>query len=245
MSEHKPEQSTFLRPVEAVYKVDLVVQQITNAVLNGDLQPGVQLPSEREIAASLGVSRAIVREAYSALQVAGMIERRTGAGSYIKDVSNPDILRSRAVSLLQAGPDPYEVWVAREAIEPGLAPLCIANATDQDMDCLLNALETLERGAEAKDWVAYFEGDRTFHSCYALATHNASVISIMEQLGQEMRNPLMQTIKESYFLSDEPNVEFSERVHRRIYSALVERDAAAASEAMRDHFRLMGDILGY
>ncbi len=245
ISSKEPTTSRFLRPIEAIHKVDLVIQRIMNAVLEGDLPPGVQLPSERQVAESLGVSRAIVREAYSALQLAGMIERRVGSGSYIKNASDPDVLRARALRLLHSASDTYEVWFARGAIEPGLAPLCVARATSQDLQRLLKALEALVRGSKARDWETYFENDRKFHMCYGIATHNTSIIAIMERLDEEMKSPVLQVIKQTYFLSEEANVVFSERVHRQIYEAIAARDEAAISRAIREHFRGMGEILGY
>ena len=244
-SERAPTRQAFLEPVEVTNKVEVVIQRIAEAILNGDLESGKQLPAERLFAESLGVSRAIVREAYSALQVTGVIERRTGMGSYITEVPNPDVLRSRVQSILHAGADPYEVWLAREAIEPGLASMCVKNATDRDMECIEEALRLIEQGTESENWNLYFEGDRSFHAAYAGATHNASVIAVMEKLGQEMKNPLMKAIKTSYFLSDTLNVESSERIHRKIYEALTARDASALYQAMREHFRSMGEVLGY
>lgn len=244
-SEDVPRTQAFLEPVEVTNKVEVVIQRITHAILDGEFESGMQLPAERQFAESLGVSRAIVREAYSALEVAGMLERRSGSGSYIADVVSPAILRSRALAVIKSGADPYEVWAAREAIEPSLAEMFVSNVTDEELLTLESALNTLEDAIERSDWATYFEADQQFHMTLLGGTHNSSIIRMMESLIGEMRNPLLRMIKESYFLSTASNVFSSESVHRRIYESAIGRDADAYANAMREHFEVLRGIVEY
>ncbi|WP_186307264.1 FadR/GntR family transcriptional regulator [Mesorhizobium amorphae] len=80
-----------------------IADQIRDQILSGEATPGQQLPSERDLAVSLGVSRPTVREALIALEVAGMLEVRVGVGAFLKAPANrprpcrrSDIRRSRS-----------------------------------------------------------------------------------------------------------------------------------------------------
>ncbi|NMA99839.1 MAG: FadR family transcriptional regulator, partial [Phyllobacteriaceae bacterium] len=61
-----------------------IADQIREQILNGAVEPGRQLPSERDLAQNLGVSRPTVREALIALEVAGLVEVRVGVGAFVR-----------------------------------------------------------------------------------------------------------------------------------------------------------------
>lgn len=69
-----------------------VIEQIKKLIIDGKLQPGDKLLSERELAEKLGVSRASVREAFSALEIMGIITIRAGEGSFVRQVSYEGML---------------------------------------------------------------------------------------------------------------------------------------------------------
>ena len=75
-----------------------VVDQIVKMIKEGKLSPGSQLPSERAIAEQMGISRPTVREAVAALEVVGLVETRSGQGTFVKggDLEN---LKVRAEAL--------------------------------------------------------------------------------------------------------------------------------------------------
>lgn len=65
---------------------EMVAQQIVEKIADGELSPGVRLPSQRELAKMLGVGRSSVREAINALMVMGYLEPIQGKGTFIRDV---------------------------------------------------------------------------------------------------------------------------------------------------------------
>ena len=65
---------------------DSVVKQIEQLILRGILRPGERLPSERDLAERLGVSRPSLREAVSDLENRGLLKTRAGSGVYVADV---------------------------------------------------------------------------------------------------------------------------------------------------------------
>ena len=106
--------------VERADPVPLAVQisaQLEAAVTDGVLHAGDRLPSSRDLAVSLGVSRTVVTNAYARLFAEGWLEGRHGSGTYVADVAAPPASRHPAVprpgttrgSALRAAPTRWRV----------------------------------------------------------------------------------------------------------------------------------------
>jgi len=233
------------QPLEAKDKVQLLVERLTRAVAEGLLLPGERLPSERDLADELSVSRSIVREALSALGAIGLIVRREGRGNFISEVPDPGLLKERALALLASSPDPYDVCLAREAMEPALAPMIVSSANEEDFGKLLVALNAFTNACSVQDWKAYFAGDQQFHAALVASTHNRAVAQSMEPLLNGMLSPVWTTLKTAYFLEYPANAQKSANDHERILKAMLERDADALAEALRKHFHDVRSVLEY
>ena len=73
------------QPVDSRRLYEQVADQIGGLVRRGEFVAGQRLPAERDLAKMLGVSRPVVREAMIALEIAGLIEVRTGSGAFVKE----------------------------------------------------------------------------------------------------------------------------------------------------------------
>src|SRR5471032_2634538 len=92
-----------------------VADRIQQLIAAENIAPGERLPSERDLASKLSVSRASLREALIALELAGHVEVRGGSGVYVSE--KPDI----PAHVQEIGPGPFEVLSARRLIEPEMA----------------------------------------------------------------------------------------------------------------------------
>src|SRR5919201_6010956 len=95
-----------------------IVDQIVDGVRAGAFLPGRPLPAERALAAQLGVSRSSLREAIRVLEHAGVVDVRTGSGTYVSErgVSKAAMLRAQAAMVGEHSP--LDVVAARRALEP-------------------------------------------------------------------------------------------------------------------------------
>lgn len=230
---------TLLRPLKVKTKVETLIERILDGVVNGSFEAGSCLPSERRLAERLGVSRAIIREAFSALQIVGLIERRSGSGSFIAPVEDLSVLKTRALSILKVAPEPYTVWRAREVFEPAIGEMVIEAVSEADLAEIKDALASMDDARRKQEWKNYFEADHRFHLAITMATHNPCIIQALEPLLTQMRSPLWQTMKQNYFLSSPDDVAALESGHRDIYIAIRDRSIKAFKLAMDNHFRVL------
>lgn len=160
-----------------------IVAQIRKRIEDGRLAPGERLPTERELCASFGASRASIREALSALEILGAIESRGGRGKYIRVRPGPadDPAGEEALRRFFADDSAFELFEARVAIEPEMAALAADRATREDVRKLagqLAKLTEIQRGVDAhpdlieKAIEEYLEADRQFHLLIGAAAHN-------------------------------------------------------------------------
>ena len=202
-----------------------VAGQVTALVARGEFRPGDRLPPERDLAGKLGVSRATVREAMIALELAGLVDVRTGSGIYVLT------RRRNGAEPKDQGPGPFELLDARRAIEGGVAALAAANATDAEIDALREALDFMRReqasGADSED------GDRLFHTGIARATHNALLLRTVSEMWEWTRGPMWTRLNDNLYMRANRPRWLSD--HERIFEAIRRRDADAAQTAMREH----------
>ena len=202
----------------------IVADRIEELIEQERIAPGERLPSERDLATRLSVSRTSLREALLALELGGVIEVRGGSGVY---VSEPATLDAHA---LEAGPGPFEVLSARRLIEGEIAAIAARMATDGAVDAILRAVEAMER--QHADKSSNEQADRNFHLAIARATGNSALVGVMDYLWDQ-RGRLWHRLKE-HFQTEELRQE-TLADHRRIVEAIAAHDAAAAKKAMRAH----------
>ena len=224
-----------LRKLEAEKKSILVAEQILEAIASGKLKPGDKLPPENAIAEQMNVSRTSVREALSALELAGIIKRRAGDGTYIKD-SSSEILRSRLMAMLEEGAGSFEALEARIALEPGIVALACKRVTPEDLRNLSFAITRLEEASKKRDYDLFLEMDYEFHLMLAKSTKNALLVEQLQRLLEIMRRQLWRSIKEKCLSSPGHMDEIVEE-HKRILASVTSQDEAKAVSEIKRHFK--------
>ena len=126
------------QPIKMRRTFEVIIDLLKEKIYSGEYQPGDRLPSERELAPLIAVSRSAVREAYHALEILDVVEVRRGTegGTFIKELTHrpftqsiSDLLRLRRISLA-------DMTEARLLLEKDLAQLAIERITDEDLEVL-------------------------------------------------------------------------------------------------------------
>jgi DNA-binding FadR family transcriptional regulator len=207
---------------------------IEHIIRTEGLSAGSRLPTERELTKRSGAGRGAVRRALNILEADNRIIRQVGRGTFLAaSAPSGESPGDLAVS-------PAEIMTARLLLEPELMPLVAATATDLDFGEMQRCLD----GGDAADGYSDFESwDAALHRSFAVATHNAMIITLSDALSASRRQPLWGGMKQRSFSPERRDGYRAE--HHAIVAALRDRDPEAARHAMRDHLRhVRAHILG-
>jgi GntR family uxuAB operon transcriptional repressor len=201
-----------------------IADQIAQLIASGEFPPGARLPAERELATSLGVSRASVREAIISLEMGGLVEVRVGTGIFVTTPA-PQSQAAR-----DAGPGPFELLQARKLIEGEIAAVAARKASQSELDLLRQCLARMETNVD--DFAVREASDREFHLGIAKATGNGSLELVVEGLWDQ-RAELWGRLQKHFHTQELARKTI--RDHAAILDALVGRDPEAARAAMHRH----------
>ena len=153
----------------------MIADQIAGRIRAGDFPRGSRLPSERELAEQLQVSRASIREALIALEIEGYVEVRVGSGVFVtaREGAAPPA-PAPAAGAEDIGP--FDLLEARMLIEPE----CAALAAQQATPAQLAAIRAAHEGMSLTDMPG--QHDRAFHSAIAAACGNAALAASVAHL---------------------------------------------------------------
>jgi DNA-binding FadR family transcriptional regulator len=223
--------------VEAQRLYQHVAEQIGSLIHAGEFRDGDRLPPERELAKQLGVSRPVVREAMIALEIAGLVDVRGGAGAFVKRA------RADAGSLLAAtadpGPGPFDLIAARQLLEGEIAFTAASKVTQANLRSLTEAIDQMRSDIEAGRDTR--QSDRLFHLRVAELTGNGVLSGLVDGLWAHMLAPMFDVLGRHAGLRGKDRMTIAD--HERIVEALGRRDAEAARAAMRAHLAHVEEIL--
>jgi GntR family transcriptional repressor for pyruvate dehydrogenase complex len=211
-----------------------IVSQISDAIVDGKLGIGAKLPSERELTAFFGVSRATLREALRVLETLGVLTVRQGLGrnsgytiGAAQDVQFARLLQLNAALRQVPLLDLIEV---REALEGmTIAGACL-RASPYDVRLLIALIDEM---AEPVDPYHFLELDTAFHMNIASMSGN----SVAPLFMQALRSAIAREMLEAFNRLDDWESERATLVteHRHIVDIIASHDAAAAPDAIKAH----------
>jgi len=204
------------------------MEQVRLMITRGDLQPGDKLPSERELAETLGVSRTSVREGLTALGALGILDIRPGEGTFIRRSNDSETFEPLTV-LLEVERNPEaQLMEVRRILETESAALAARRATPDDLEKIESALQVMKNADSVKGAV---EADLRFHYTIAEATKNTVLLRIMNTVADLMHNNYRQNRETLY-------AELTERVlneHESILQAIKDKNPDEAWARMLEH----------
>lgn len=227
------------REVTSRKKSVQVAEQILEAIQQGIYKIGDRLPSDRVIEQEMGVSKSSVREALSALSLAGIVERMPGRGTYVRSSSEAiGVLR-----LLQESESVEDALSARRVMEQGAIELAIQKASEEDIDEIESVWESMHASLKGRAHEDFFVLNERFHLAIAAATGNPLVVKVLHLLLQVSHQEIWKQTITEYFLKDEGHFRQSIEEHRQILMALRNRDKETAKRLIEEHFAAVERIL--
>ncbi len=210
-----------------------IVTRLRQAILDGKYPYQSKLPPERELARFFGMSRGTVRTALRKLEELGLLDRRIGSGTFVvhKTDSHAAPQVDQEGTEIAETTSPLELIEGRLAIEPHMAQLAVLNATIRDLEGIRAVLEDLE--ASAGDSERFSRHDERFHLAIAAASHNRLIHWLYRKLNSVRSHAAWGAMKRSVLTAD--NIDIYNREHRRVYQALLDRNAESARAAITSH----------
>lgn len=219
-----------LQPIETRRLYRHIADQVAGLIARGEFPPGSRLPTERELAQLLGVSRPSVREGLIALEVEGLVDVRVGSGIYVRRARGGAAGASGA-DILGDSPGPFELIRARRLIESQVAELAARAARASDIAGIREAARLMKTDLHGGD--VYETNDRLFHVRIAEATRNSVLVSVVGMLWDLRESPVYARLLR-HTVTDGVRAR-SIADHERILKALTARDPAGARAAMQRH----------
>jgi GntR family transcriptional repressor for pyruvate dehydrogenase complex len=225
------------KPVGPRRTFEGAVDQISEMIRMGELGRGDRLPSERDLAAAMQISRATVREAIRVLADAAVLEVKPGSNGGIfvlSDYIPIELLRSKSDLRLD---EVAGVLEARRLLEPRVAQLAALNVRDEDFAAMAKIIEAQKALLAEGDVLAnedrFLQLDTQFHLRIARATSNRTIVSLMRSLLRKLE------IARDLAIREPPVAEWVIDVHERTLNAIRSADHERIEAVMDEHLAAM------
>jgi DNA-binding FadR family transcriptional regulator len=229
-----------LSPIHLPTAADEVADRLMAAIAMGEYIIGDRLPTERQLAEALRVSRAAIREAFARLEAVGVVETRRGrlGGSYVRSSWSQSSAAAVRHVLLPRWIEFEQLLDLRAMVEEIVGRAATERGTAEDLEAIQAGLDFF-RSADAPhdEQIA----DAAFHRAILTAAHNPQLFALSRSLlsGTSLAFPF-----EPWGMPDNDRESYREALeqHEHIYEAIVARDVEEAGRATRRHFSLTIDM---
>lgn len=205
---------------------DKVYKYIEEKIMGNHWKKGERIDSENQIADSMEVSRVSVRDAIGKLVALGLLEKKKGGGSYVKNSSPVDFMNSFIPHLMLGVGNYSEILQLRSALDVLLVKLFIENADKEMMESIKSIHDKMEKNIDNPE--KFYEYDMEFHKYIAEHSGNNLIFNVYEMILKMMSYQA----KTQYF---ELELENRVREHLQILKAILDRDIEISQIYMRRH----------
>lgn len=220
-------------PVDHDSVADSVVRQIETMIVEGILKDGARLPSEREMAEAMGVSRPKLREALHVLESRKLITVRHGDGTFVAELIGRAMSPAMLALYARHGEAFFDYLEYRREQEAFAACLAAQRATKADKERLASIREELERSWAEDDAEAARDVDFRLHSAVVDASHNTTLIHMMASVYDLTRQGVFYN-RDFLRTIDGTGRKLLDQ-HLEIIDAIIAGDADRAERAARAH----------
>ena len=231
--------TTLFKPIRPKKISEEIVEQIQARISDGQLKPGERIPSERDLASLLGVSRPSVREGIMMLEALGQVEARQGGGTYVRSLTESS-LSSPLTEMIAKDPKLLrDLLEVRMGIECWSAYLAATRATDEDIKKIGSYIDEMHRTIK-KGWDP--KVDCQFHDAIAAATHNTMQIHILNTV-HGLFTATIELALHRFYSSKSEYISILLGHHQKIFDNIASRDAEGARTAMEEHLQWVQEKL--
>ncbi len=215
---------------------EYVISGLSDMILNGELQVGDKLPPERKLAEHFHVSRVPIREATKILEYTGVLECVQGFGTFVKALPINTTPTSMDHPTKEEVLDFLNIRIEMEGYAAALAAICRTEMDIQKMHDALDFIAKMGQRGEQDDQVllAVHEHSKMFHQLIISATHSTSMIRLYASMKDILDVSVRYTMNGTSSFS-------ALQEHKHILDYIIQRNSAAAQQAMSVHLLRIRD----
>ncbi len=225
--------TTLFEPIGHESVADAAVAQVEDLIASGILRQGRKLPSERELADMLGISRPKLREALQVLETRGLVTTKHGEGTFVSALTGQAMLPALLALYGRHEPAFFDYLEYRREQECFAARLAAERATTADKQRITEILETMQAAWAARDDEADRRADHALHSAIVDASQNATLIHMMASIYELTKQGVF--YNRAFLKSIDGSGKMLLEQHEALGRAVIDGDPAAAEKAAGDH----------
>ncbi len=214
-------------PISRTRLSESAINQIKEFIIHHELQPGSKLPSERELGKRLQISRSSIREALRILEIMGLVEVKSGKGTYVKDLTG-DLFTPLPVWVSDYRDKIHKHFEARLILEPEIAALAARRSTPHDIELLRENIK-IQASFTDEQLADRIQTDINFHCLIAEAARNETLLMLFNSLARISFHGWKAAIK------TKGRNKTAVKEHLELIETISKRDENGARKAMRDH----------
>ena len=213
-----------------------LIEYVKGNILNHNLHIGDKLPSERDLAEKLGISRNSIREGMKILERIGIVSSQHGAGNYILGEFSHTLTEVLSMMYSLQELEMYQITEFRHGLEYGAMNLAVQNATEEQKEKMLFHLQALDNAKTEKERVIH---DKKIHYLLIESSQNKYMLinfialtEIMDLYIPTMRGKILTSMKTGDLLYE---------AHRLIVEGVIQNDLDKGIKGLTLHFQYIND----
>ena len=220
---------------------DTIVAELEQMIADGTLQPGQKLLPERELAVQFRVSRPSLREAIQRLEAKGLLYRRQGGGTFVKQAVSQPLLDPLLDLLLDNPEVQFDLLEFRHVLEGVAAYYAALRGTEADFERIRKAQLYIEVAQQQGDLATEARAVTDFYLAMMEASHNAVLLHLVRALSELLERNILRNIE---VLNQRPGVVNRIRRHRaELITAILAGQPEQARDACHEHLAFIEDTL--
>ena len=226
-----------LTRLKSLTLVDQASSQLLSFIEENDLQAGDSLPSIAQLSETFGASRAVIRESLKSLEAQGIIEICNGRRAKVKPITGEPLFNYFRRFLKVDDKAAWEFAEIRAALEYQCINLALQRGSDAELRSLNILVVQMRENMDSPEEFA--ELDVQFHLMIAHATHNRTMVHLLESLRGAIRDSIREGLKKRLTPEQMEKVQLD---HEKLVMAMIERNKEAANRALSNHFEELGAL---
>ena len=221
--------------------VEMIINQLTEAIISGELKPGEKIPTEMEMTQLFNVGRNAVREAINVLSHFGVVEIRRAEGTFISEKFNKRMFDPKLYGLILQNDSGKDILGLREVFDIGIMNVVINTCTEDGLARIKEAYRDLEASLMRPDASPeiVLERDIKFHGAIDSTIQNKLVNEVAGYIDRITIPSRIETMR--LLLENRQQQSFLE-LHLNIVNMIEGRKSESIVAVINDHYRYWRQI---